>query len=90
MPMPNITAKNISARIWPLSEAAATTLLGTIDSSMSIPRGWLSTLATISRLRSTFCASSCWARAGSTPVPGRSTFTSTRPRPTATPDSTTV
>ncbi len=39
MPTPNITAKNISDRIAPLLEAAATTLSGTIDSSMSMPRG---------------------------------------------------
>ena len=39
MPTPNITAKNINDRIAPLLEAAAITLFGTMESSMSMPCG---------------------------------------------------
>ncbi|KAG1244995.1 hypothetical protein G6F65_021489 [Rhizopus arrhizus] len=90
MPMPNISAKNISDRIAPLSDAACSTLLGTIDSSMSMPFGvpWMP--ATISLLRSAFSDSIIAATCGSTPAPGLSTLTSTRPMPTAMPDSSTV
>src|SRR5690606_41883274 len=68
---PTRRSSDLSARIEPLSEAAWMTLLGTIDSTMSMPRGWVSMLATMSRLRSAFCISSCAASVGSTPAPGR-------------------
>ena len=90
MPMPNISAKNISDRIMPLSEAACSTLDGTIDNSMSRPCGWLPMPATISLLRSALSASSCAAVAGSMPAPGLIRLTSTRPISTASPDSSTV
>ncbi len=90
MPTPNITAKNINDRIAPLLEAAATTLSGTIDSSMSMPRGCCLLWSTICAARSAFCCSSCCASAWSTPMPGLSTLTSTSPSSTAMPDSTTV
>ncbi|WJM81179.1 hypothetical protein QTI90_23890 [Pectobacterium brasiliense] len=54
MPTPNITAKNISDKIAPLLDAAAITLLGTIDNSMSMPCGWVPELEMISRVRSAF------------------------------------
>ena len=90
MPTPSISAKNISDRILPLSDAASSTLLGTIDSSIAMPLGWEPTPATISLLRSAFSASSCAATFGSTPAPGLSRLTSTRPINTAMPDSTIV
>lgn len=90
MPMPNITAKNISARIEALLDAASMTLLGTIDSSMSMPRGVSSTLATICCVRPVFSAISESASTGSTPAPGRSQLVATSPISTATVDSATV
>ena len=90
MPTPNITAKNITARIEPLLEAALTTLSGTMDNSMSRPRGCVSTLATISLARSAFSVINVCASAGSTPAPGFSQLTSNRPISTAMDDSTTV
>ncbi|MNV77466.1 hypothetical protein D3C71_1708870 [compost metagenome] len=90
MPTPSINAKNISDRILPLSDAASSTLFGTIDSSISRPLGWEPTPATISLLRSAFSASNCAATAGSTPAPGLNRLTSTSPISTATPDNTMV
>ena len=88
-PMPIMIAKNITARIA-LSAAAVMTLLGTIDSSMSMPCGWPALLLTIAAARSEPSASICSAAARSMPTPGFSQLTSTSPITTAMPEISTV
>src|SRR5690606_3153109 len=87
MPTPNISAKNISARIEALLDAAPTTLSGTIDSSISTPLTWSPLSLMMACARSALSLSSSCASTGSTPVPGLNTSTITRPSTTAMPDS---
>ena len=88
-PMPNINAKNITAS-KSLAAAAATTFFGTICTSSAMPEPELALAETISCARAEPSVSKRCASAGSTPSPGRNTFTSTRPMITAMLDTMTV
>ena len=88
-PMPKNSAKNITARMS-FADMAEIMLLGTILTSRAMPASVLAEVSTMPAAPSLPWASISAATAGSTPSPGRITFTTASDITTAMVDTTTV